>query len=65
MVRVRRGGYVFVTWKGDHPPRHVHVYRDGRLVLKWDLENEVAMFGTLSRRLRRLIARLEAEGELE
>ena len=23
------GGYVFVTWKGDHPPRHVHVYSDG------------------------------------
>jgi hypothetical protein len=25
----RRGGYVFITWKGDHPPRHVHVYRGG------------------------------------
>jgi len=27
-----------VTWKGDHSPHHVHVYRDGTLVLKWDLE---------------------------
>jgi hypothetical protein len=34
----RRGGYVFITWKGDHPPRHVHVYRDGKLIVKWDLD---------------------------
>jgi hypothetical protein len=27
MGKYRRGGYVFITWKGDHPPRHVHVYR--------------------------------------
>jgi hypothetical protein len=32
--KLRRGGYVFITWKGDHPPRHVHVYRDGKLVVK-------------------------------
>jgi hypothetical protein len=30
--KVRRGGYVFVSWVGDHSPRHVHVYRDGKLV---------------------------------
>jgi hypothetical protein len=60
----RRGGYVFVTWTGDHPPRHVHVYRDGRLVVKWDLDNQCAMQGTASRRVRRLIADLEAEGLL-
>ena len=35
----RRGGYVFVTWKADHPPRHVHVYCEGKLVVKWDLDN--------------------------
>jgi len=23
MSKVRRGGYVFVTWKGGHSPRHV------------------------------------------
>ena len=45
MGKVRRGGFVFVTWKGDHSPYHVHVYRDGTLVVKWDLENDVAMKG--------------------
>lgn len=38
MTKLRRGGCVLVTWKGDHSPRHVHVYRDGVFVLKWDLE---------------------------
>ena len=57
----RRGGYVFITWKGDHPPRHVHVYRDGALVVKWDLDNRVPMKGGAT---RRVIAELEAEGVL-
>lgn len=64
MNKLRRGGYVFVSWKGDHAPRHVHVYRDGRLVLKWDLENRRPMAGTPTALLVLLIARLEAEGRL-
>jgi len=43
MGKVRRGNYIFVTWVGDHPPRHVHIYKDGKLVVKWDLKNRVAM----------------------
>lgn len=25
MAKIRRGGFQFVTWVGDHGPRHVHV----------------------------------------
>jgi hypothetical protein len=64
MGKVRRGGYVFITWKGDHPPRHVHVYRDGSLVLKWNLDDRVPMAGKATQRLLRLISDLEAEGLL-
>jgi hypothetical protein len=64
VAKVRRGGFVFITWKGDHSPRHVHVYRDGRLVVKWDLDNGKAMKGTASRRVRDLIATLQEEGVL-
>lgn len=64
MGKVRRGGYLFVTWKGDHPPRHVHVYRDGVLVLKWNLEDGVPMKGRASRRVLTLIRGLEKEGPL-
>lgn len=55
---------MFVTWKSDHSPRHVHVYRDGRLVLKWDLDGKQRMKGRATRRVLELIAELEAEGAL-
>jgi hypothetical protein len=40
------------------------VYRDGGLVLKWDLENGTAMSGTPTRRILRLIDELREEGLL-
>jgi len=64
MGKVRRGGYVFLTWIGDHGPRHVHVYRDERLVVKWDLETGKPMAGRASRRVLELLRELEAEDEL-
>ena len=64
MSKIRRGGYVFLTWIGDHSPRHVHVYRKGQLVLKWDLDNGQPMAGKATRHLLELIRELEAEGKL-
>lgn len=64
MGKVRRGNYVFVTWIGDHTPRHVHVYRDGRFVLKWDIENWLPMRGKASAHILRLIRELDDEGQL-
>ena len=64
MGKIRRGGYQFITWKGDHPPQHVHVFRNGILVVKWDLDRGRPMEGEASRRIRRLIRELEAEGLL-
>jgi hypothetical protein len=64
MGKIRRGGYIFVTWKGDHSPRHVHVYREGELIVKWDLDNKKSMIGGATRRVRLLIEQLESEGAL-
>ena len=64
MGKVRRGGYIFLWWKSDHAPRHVHVYQHGRLVVKWDLENESPMVGVASRKILRLIGELRQEGRL-
>jgi hypothetical protein len=64
MGKVRRGGFIFVTWKGDHPPRHVHVYRDGKLVVKWNLDDGVVMKGEMTDRILRLIVELQEEGTL-
>lgn len=64
MGKIRRGNYIFLTWKGDHSPYHVHVYRDGKLVVKWDLDHGRAMAGQTNARILRLIAQLIAEGVL-
>ena len=61
--KIRRGGYVFAAWRSD-PPRHVHVYRNARLIVKWDLENRMPMKGEASATVLELIAELEAEGRL-
>ncbi len=64
MPKRRRGGYVFVGWKGDHSPRHVHVYRAGRLVVKWDLDNWQPMQGAAPPRVVELLRELVGEGLL-
>lgn len=65
MTRVRRSGYVFVRWAGDHSPRHVHVYADGRLIGRWDLENDCPMDAPpLPRRVVDVIHELQREGRL-
>jgi hypothetical protein len=64
LPKTRRGGYVFIALKSDHPPRHVHVFRNGRLVVKWDLENKRAMKGRATARILRLIEEIASEGRL-
>jgi Domain of unknown function (DUF4160) len=61
MGKLRRGGYIFIWWIGDHSPRHVHVYRNGKLIVKWDLDNKKAMKGNAPRRVVELIEELESE----
>lgn len=64
MVKSRRSGFVFVSWRGDHVPRHVHVYRDGEQIGKWDLDNGKLMWGRLPGRVIRIIRALCREGRL-
>jgi hypothetical protein len=59
--KVRRGNYVFLSWTGDHSPRHVHVYKDGKLILKWNLDDRQPMRGKPTARVLELIAELEKE----
>jgi len=64
MTKIRRGGYVFLTWSADHPPRHVHVLRNGQLVLKWDLERRRPLQGVATKRLVDVIDELVNDGRL-
>ncbi len=53
-----------MTWKGDHSPRHVHIYKDGKFIAKWNLDRSVVMDGQMDRRLRQIISELVMEGKL-
>ena len=43
MTRKKHGNYEFWTYKGDHPPYHVHIRKDGREVGRWDIESQRKM----------------------
>ena len=64
MGRVRQGGYLIEWWIGDHNPKHVHVYRDGRLVAKVEVPGLLVLTGKMGRRLQRILERLIEEGEI-
>jgi hypothetical protein len=64
MGKIRRGNFIILSWKGDHSPRHVHVYQNGKLLVKWDLENRQAMKGRANANVLRILDDLMKEGLL-
>ena len=64
MTKLKRGNYVFLTYVGDHDPRHVHIFEDGKFVAKFDLDGWQVMEGRLTRKLRELLTALRREGKL-
>lgn len=64
MGKIRRGNFIFVTYKGDHSPKHVHVFKDEKEIAKWDLENNRVMNGKLSSQAKKIIEQLVKEGLL-
>lgn len=64
LTKFRPDGFIFLAWKNDHAPRHVHVYRDGKLVLRWNLTEWCPMAGRATREILDIIRQLEAEGRL-
>lgn len=66
MGRIRRGGYIFEFWVGDHPPQHVHILRNGMLIAKVELDEKLTLMeGKISRRIRKIIKILIKEGKLK
>ena len=66
MGKVRRGGYVFEWWIGDHPPRHVHVSdSNGKLLGRMAVETmqPIDPWRPL-RKVLEIIEELQKEGRL-
>jgi hypothetical protein len=66
VARIRRGGYIFVSWIGDHPPRHVHVFADnGKFVGRVNLESLLSITGeAVDEKILEVIRELKKEGRL-
>jgi hypothetical protein len=64
MGKIRRGNYIFLNWVGDHSPRHVHVYKSGKFIGKWNLEKNVILSGKLPKKVIDIIKELQKEGRL-
>ena len=66
MGKVRRGGYMFIWWIGDHRPRHVHVFdKNEKLITRVNLETMTPMdTAQVSGKVLELIRELIAEGRL-
>jgi hypothetical protein len=60
--RWKRGGVIVVWYATDHDPQHVHVFEDGKRLLKFDIESWVVMEGTLTSKARTALDSLRAEG---
>ncbi len=66
MGKVRRGGYVFIWWIGDHTPRHIHVFdKHDRLITRVNLETMQPMdISKIKGKILVLIRQLQDEGRL-
>ncbi len=62
MSRWKRAGVIVVLYSTDHDPRHVHVFEDGKRLLKFDLESWTVMEGTLTSKARKALDGLRQEG---
>ena len=58
MGRIKRGGYLIEWWMGDHTPKHVHVYKDGREVAKVRVPEMIVLTGNLNKKLKKIFQKL-------
>jgi len=56
------GGYVIRLYLNDHPPLHVHVFKDGKLVARYDVQNHVFLPGSEAKHFGRITRALRDAG---
>ncbi len=61
----KNGGYVLRMYENDHRPLHVHVFRDGGELDRYDLEKGEFMDGTIGRHRGRVTKAMRAAGLIE
>ncbi len=64
MGREKRGGYLIEWWIGDHLPKHVYVYKDGKEVAKIELPGFTILKGKMNKKLKNILMELIKEGKI-
>jgi len=62
--RAKRGGYIIEWWLGDHSPKHVHIYKNGREIAKVEIPGLLVLTGRINKKLRKILRELIEEGEI-
>ncbi len=65
MTTWKSSGYVIRSYETDHRPLHVHIFKDGREVARFDLENHELMDGSDPRHAGRIVRALKAVGLID
>jgi len=58
-------GYIFRIYQNDHPPLHVHIFKDGQQLDRYDLENGVFMDDSIGRHRGRVLAAMREVGLID
>ncbi len=64
MGRIKRGGYIFEFWVGDHFPEHVHVFKDSKIIAKIYLEDLTVMEGKINKKIINILKEIKRKGIL-
>ena len=62
MGRWKKFGVIVTQYLYDHDPRHVHVFEDGKRLLKFNIENWQVMEGKLTAKAKKALEALRKEG---
>ena len=65
MATWKAKGYVIRMYGSDHPPLHVHVFKDGREVARYDLEHGAFLAGSDPRHHGRILRALREVGLID
>jgi hypothetical protein len=67
MGKIRRGGYVFEWWIGDHPPLHIHVSdSNGKILGRVRLDTKKSIDAWKApRKVIEIIEELQQTGRIE
>ncbi|MCB9061538.1 MAG: DUF4160 domain-containing protein [Halobacteriovoraceae bacterium] len=64
MGREKRGGYIIEWWIGDHEPKHVHVFKDGREIAKVVIPSMRLLSGKMNKKIKKIIEELLKEEKI-